>query len=226
MSEDNLVILCLVTHQGDESLSQSDGACANPVIFGHTRGIPHENEQKTSCEVVVRAVKSSNWVDRSPAVWRARAACFVAESKLVLPASRHFAPIAPASHTGASCANGRGSPCVCSSHLLCFAALCGRSEAGKQVAYSLCTALQVYAGGGDVGSPARRHPGARRCHQALRRASAAFQIHPRFAPECVTRTRIYHHEGWFSSIGPCTDVKNSVESGSGVLAILVERRRK
>jgi hypothetical protein len=117
VSEDNLVILCLVTHQGDESLSQSDGACANPVIFGHTRGIPHENEQKTSCEVVVRAVKSSNWVDRSPAVWRARAACFVAESKLVLPASRHFAPIAPASHTGASCANG--DPRVCAAHIFC-----------------------------------------------------------------------------------------------------------
>ena len=119
----------------------------------------------------------------------------MAASKLVLPASRHFAPIAPASHTGASCANGRGSPCVCSSHLLCFAALCGRSEAGKQVAYSLCTALQVYAGGGDVGSPARRHPGARRCHQALRRASAAFQIHPRFAPESAQEC------GWWASGG-------------------------
>ena len=118
MSEDNFVILCLVTLVGDESLSQSDGTCANPVILGHTRGIPHENEQKTSCEVVVWAVKSSNWVDRSLAVWRARAACFVAESKLVLPASRHFAPVAPASHTGASC--GNGDPRACAAHIFCI----------------------------------------------------------------------------------------------------------
>lgn len=117
MSGNIWVSRCPVTLVGDESPWLGDGALANSDIIGHIRGIPHENGRKTSCAMVVWTVKSSNRVDRSPAVWRARAVCFVAESKLVWPASRHFAPIAPASHTEASCA--KGDPRVCAAHIFC-----------------------------------------------------------------------------------------------------------